>query len=597
MGYHPIESYGVIGDLRTAALVGAHGSVDWLCLPRFDSQSLFAAILDQAKGGRWSIAPTVPHTSEQHYLPGTNVLATVFHAGAGGVLELVDFMPMGRSRTKRPRLIRWLRAVRGEVPARLVWAPRFDYGMRAPRLERRTNGVLATDQDNDAAGLSGPKWVPWALDGQEAVADLALHEGAEAWFVMTWDDDEVTPLGVHEPMRALDDTLRWWDAWLAGLHYSGPYRREVERSALALKLCCHDATGAIVAAPTTSLPESHTGGRTWDYRFAWLRDSAFVLYALEVMGFERESEAFMRFLKRVGRREDGRHLQIMYGVDAERDLPERVLDHLEGWRGMGPVRIGNGAVDQFQLDVYGEVLATAAVWGRRHRLSEGMWRTLRGMVEWVVTHWQEPDYSIWEPRLAPRHHVFSKVMAWVALDRGVQLAEHLGHTDEATRWRAVAEAVHQEVLERGWDPARGTFLQAYGEPQLDAALLVVPAVRFLPREDARVRTTLEAIRRELASPCEDLIYRYRGPDGLGGDEGAFLFTSFWMVQTLAMVGEFDEAERLFRHLLRRASPVGLFAEEVDPSTGEHLGNYPQALSHAAMLTTAYVLERLRPDPD
>ena len=594
MGYLPIESYGVIGDLRTAALIGIHGSVDWLCLPRFDSMSLFGALLDHDRGGHWQIAPTVPHTGEQHYLPGTNVLATVFHAGAGGVLEVVDFMPMGRSRGPRPRLVRWVRAVRGEVPTRLVWAPRFDYGTRAPRLERRTHGVIATDRDNDAAVISGAKWVPWAIEAQQAVADFTLHQGAEAWFVMTWDDDEVTPLALLEPVRAFEETVWWWDAWIAGLRYDGPYRREVERSALALKLCCHEPSGAIVAAPTTSLPESRTGGRTWDYRYAWLRDSAFVLNALDVMGFERETEAFMRFLKRVCRREDGRHLQIMYGVDGERDLPERVLGHLEGWRGIGPVRVGNGAVDQFQLDVYGEILATAALWAHRHRLSEGMWQTLRRLVDWVAEHWHEPDYSIWEPRHEPRHHVYSKIMAWVALDRGARLAAENGDDVGAARWRQLADTVHAEVMERGWDEARGTFVQVYGEPQLDAALLVAPKVRFLHRSDPRVRTTLEAVRRELATPCEDLIQRYRGPDGLTGEEGAFVFTSFWMVQNLAMVGEFEEAERLFRHLLHRASPLGLFAEEVDPATGEHLGNYPQALSHASLMNTAHILERLRP---
>ncbi len=590
--YPPIAAHGVIGDLHTAALVARDGTVDWCCMPRFDSNSVFASLLDHAKGGGWQIAPSVQCTAEQRYLPGTNVLQTHFRVHGGGVMELTDFMPVGPARQGVSRIYRRVRSVRESVPVRVVWQPRFDYGLQVPRLVRREHGVLATDRDNDAATLAGPPNTAWTLGDGAAVAELTVPEGGSVWFVMVFDEDEVEPVAEHNPEGRLSRTVRWWDAWTQRLDYNGPYRREVERSALALKLCCYEPTGAIVAAPTTSLPESWTGGRTWDYRYTWLRDSAFVLDALDILGYRDETEEFADFLKKVCRRETSGHLQIMYAVDGARELPERELGHLEGYRGAGPVRVGNGAAGQFQLDVYGEVVATMANTVKRRRVPEGLWDTLRGLVQWTAEHWREPDYSIWEPRVAPRHHVFSKVMAWVALDRGAMLAEKRGLDAEAARWHAEADAVRADVLEKGWDADRETFVQVYGEPQLDAALLVIPALRFLTPRDPRVKSTLAAVRRELATPCEELIYRYRATDGLGGDEGAFVICSFWMIQALAMTGGLDEAERLFKNLLRRFEPLGLAAEEIDPATGEQMGNFPQGLSHASLINTAYILERV-----
>jgi GH15 family glucan-1,4-alpha-glucosidase len=596
MSYLSLGRYGVIGDLHSAAMVGANGSIDWCCLPRFDSPSLFAALLDHERGGRWQIAPSVPHTGEQHYLPGTNILQTVFRAGGGGVVDVTDFMPVGPTRAHRARLYRRIRAARGTVPVRVQWAPRFDYARQTPWLTRRTHGMLATDRDDDVATVSADPATPWQVDGNDAIADLELAEGGEAWFVLTFDDDEVAPLASHAPQETLEATIRWWDAWSSRLQYAGPYRREVERSALALKLCHYEPSGAFVAALTTSLPESLNGQRNWDYRYTWLRDSAFVLYALDVLGYEDETDAFLYFLRRVCRREGDSPLQIMYAVDGVRELPERVLDHLHGYLGLSPVRVGNAAVGQFQLDVYGEVMATLEIWLRRREPTEGTWKVVCDLADGVIARWQRPDFSIWEPRDNPKHHTYSKVMAWTALDRAATIAARYEHPEQEARWRREAALIHAEVLEHGWDAERGTFVQSYGETALDAALLVVPKIRFLPRTDPRVATSLAAIRRELASSCEELIYRYRAPDGLSGDEGTFVFSSFWMVENLAMVGHHAEAERLFRNLLRRFDPLGLAAEEIDPATGEQLGNFPQGLSHASLITAAYVLERLRP-PD
>jgi GH15 family glucan-1,4-alpha-glucosidase len=595
----PINDYGVIGDLYTAALVGRHGGLDWLCAPRFDSPSVFAALLDETKGGSWRIAPTGDATGEQRYLPGTNILVTTFRVGTGGVLEVTDCMPVGPVRQHGTEVLRRVHCTRGSVDVAIGFNPRFDYGQQPTHLHRRAAGLLATDADNDVATISTDASLDWQLTDGRADAHLTLEGGQRVWFVLRFDDDEVFPVAEYQPQEKLDATARWWDTWSARIAYQGPYRHEVERSALALKLCCYEPTGAIVAAPTTSLPEAPGGTRNWDYRFTWLRDSAFTLYSLDLLGYDGEAGAFMRFLKRVCRRVSGGHLQIMFGVDGRRDLSEQILDHFSGYRGAHPVRVGNGAANQFQMDVYGELLQTANIWQRRHGLREGDWKVFRDLVDWVAVHWREPDSSIWEPRHEPKHYVYSKVMAWVALDRGARLSRSLKLPGDADRWEREAALLHAEILERGWDPGRQTFVQAYGEPQLDAAALVISKARFLPRADPRIRTTLAAVRRELTSSCEDLIYRYRVDDGIdhGGREGAFVICSLWVVQNLAMTGQHAEAERLFKNLLRRAGPLGLLAEEIDPETGEQLGNYPQALSHAALINTAFILEKMRPPLD
>ena len=431
--YLAIGDYGVVGDLHTAALIGRNGSIDWWCAPRFDSPSLFGALLDAQRGGRWRIAPRGVWTSEQRYLPASNVLVTTFHVEGGGVVALTDFMPVGPARGRCGEIHRRVACTRGTAEVEIAFEPRFHYATRVPVVVRRSNGVLATDAQDEVATLAGPPQVAWRIGFGAASTTLPLGMGEDAWFVLRYDDDEVHAVAEYASQRKLEGTTAWWDAWLSHLTYRGPFRAEVERSALALKLCSYAPTGAIIGAPTTSLPETQGGGRNWDYRYVWLRDAAFVLFGLDRLGFASEVDAFLDFVKRVCRHADQPHLQIMYGVDGRRDLPERVLDHLDGYRGARPVRVGNGAVEQFQLDVYGEVLETVAIWCRRHPVTEGLWQTLRDLVDWTAVHWREPDFSIWEARAKPRHYVYSKVRAWTALTRGRRIAKRLGLPGDLAR--------------------------------------------------------------------------------------------------------------------------------------------------------------------
>ncbi len=590
-----LSAYGLIGDLRTSALVGLDGAIDWCCLPRFDSGSVFGGILDPDRGGTWSIRPDGPWTSTQRYLPRTNILQTTFRTPEGGVITLTDFMPVdedGRPSGPHPEIHRQIRCTRGRVPMRMVFMPRFEYGARTTRLEVLRAGVFATDRSDQVLTLSSARPFEWQAEQGIATAVFEVQKGETRWLVLRYDDDDIHPVDRYDSDRKLDITAAFWRQWAAGVRYTGPFRSEVKRSALALKLLTHAETGAIIAAPTTSLPETIGGMRNWDYRFVWLRDAAFTLAALDAVGHQREADAFMRFLKRVCRHEGGGHLQIMYGIDGRRDLVERQLDHLSGYQGSRPVRVGNGAAGQLQLDVYGEVLETADIWRRNHEMTEGTWRVLRGLVDWVSSNWHLPDSSIWEVRGEVRHYVFSKVMSWVALDRGISMADDLGLDGDTAGWRASRETLHAEIMERGWSEEKQSFVQAYDYDALDAAALVIPIVRFLPWSHPRVHGTVRAVARELTSADGELVFRYRAPDGLEGDEGAFSICTFWLAQALAGIGERERAERVVRRMLRHANHVGLYSEEIDPVTGEFLGNFPQAFTHIALINCAAALARL-----
>jgi trehalose-phosphatase len=607
--YLPMADYSLIGDMRTAALVSRRGSIDWACLPRFDSPSAFARILDHRLGGHFSVQPVGSYESAQRYEEGTNVLVTEFQRD-GGRLELVDFMPLDPRRAAKaaPEIHRRLAATGADIEIEIAFRPAFDYARRPARIRRRTNGLLASDGEQHSLTLSTEAPIEWTIDAErgEAVGRFVLRRGQRTWLVVRFDDDEVWPVDEYGSRERLLATRTAWLDWSSGLRYEGAYRAMVERSALLLKLLIYEPTGAIVAAPTTSLPEELGGERNWDYRFSWLRDSTFTLFSLHALGKFGELDRYMGYLKRVCRKESD-FLQIMYGVGGELRLDEEVLDHLEGYRGSAPVRIGNGAVEQIQTDVYGEVLDSIHIWRRKHDMTEGMWELVVRLAEWVAANWRRPDSGPWEVRNEPRHFVFSKLMCWVALDRAVRAAEELGLEGDAgadvERWRAEREAVRADILENGWSDEVGAFVQSYGSLDLDAANLVIPIVRFLPPDDPRVVATVERIREPverggLTHAETGLVYRYRSADGVSDEadgEGAFCVNTFQLAQVLALQGKIDEAVELFESVLRHASPTGLLAEEIDPVTGEQLGNYPQAYSHIGLINAAHVISRLRRD--
>lgn len=588
--YAPISSYAVIGDMRTAALVGLSGSIDWCCMPDFPSASIFAAILDATRGGRFQISPVGTHTSEQRYLPATNVLVTAFHDRTG-TLELCDFMPVGADgrRPGFPEIHRQLKCTRGQMDIMVSFSPRFDYAVKPARIIPRHNGLLATDDDNEAAALSGPHDTWWQLADGGATARLRLCAGETASFVLRYDDDEVLPIDSYKSAQRLQETIAFWDGWVSTIQYQGKHRAVVERSALTLKLLCYEPTGAIIAAPTTSLPEEMGGQRNWDYRFIWLRDASFTLDALQGLGQHEEASAFMAFLRRITRKATDSHLQIMYGVDGSRELPERTLAHLSGYRDSAPVRVGNAAVNQLQLDVYGEILSTAYQWSRNATVGEGTWWSLSRLVDWIAEHWVDPDSGIWEVRATAEHYVMSKVMCWVALDRGVRMAREFELPADVTRWEAARDAVWTEVMLRGWSDKRQSFVQFYGTEALDAANLIIPIVGFLPADHERVKSTIAATLRDLTSEDRELVYRYRNDDGLPGEEGVFSICTFWMSQVLVLSGDAEQGERIFCRMLKHANHVGLYSEELDPKTGGFSGNFPQGLTHIALINCALAL--------
>lgn len=594
MSFLDIADYGVIGDLRTVALVGVNGAIDWCCLPRFDGASVFGALLDDGRGGRFRIGVAGAERGRQRYLERSAVLITEFDA-PNGAAQLRDFMPVpaaGPNPLHPTEIHRHLICTRGRIEAEVLFEPVFDYGVNRALLTRRRHGIQATDGIDEAIAVAVSAPLDWRVEHGAARARVTLRQGDSLAFVLRYDEDDVRPIEHYATEDAYVGTVKFWQEWAARIRYRGPYADAVDRSAITLKLLCYAKTGAIVAAPTTSLPETLGGERNWDYRYAWLRDACFALYSFHVLGHYEEADQFMQFLLRVCRLKGQPYLQIMYGIDGRRDLPELILEHLSGYRDSPPVRIGNGAARQLQLDVYGEVLETAHLWSEVYEVTEGTWQVLRELVDWVAANWRREDSGIWEMRSDMQHHVYSKVMCWVALDRGVRLATAHGLDADLERWRAEADACRAEVLARGYDAGRDTFVRAYGVSDLDASCLVIPMVRFLHRSDPRVAGTVRAIARELGTDGSPFVYRYHGDDGLSGREGAFSICSFWLAQTLAMIGDYDEGVRIFEDMLSRANHVGLFSEQIDPASGKFLGNFPQGLTHIALINCAHVLARL-----
>jgi GH15 family glucan-1,4-alpha-glucosidase len=591
--YLPIEHHGIIGDLHTVALVGTDGTIDWYCPERFDSPSVFASILDAEKGGYYRIAPVEPgHTTKQLYFPDSNVLITRFLT-PGGVGEVQDFMPIHRDPGHRRRLVRRVICVRGEMHFRIECEPRFDYA----RVTHETllTGCGAAFRSPDLAMMLESK-VPLQATERGAAAAFTLSSGESCTFSLEICSHDQTPgvIDEDEAGEAFNRTVRYWRGWLAKSSYRGRWREMVHRSALTLKLLTYRPTGALVAAPTTSLPEGIGGERNWDYRYTWIRDGAFSLYGLLRLGFTEEAGAFMGWLSDRYRESAGRGdgpLQIMYGIDGRPDLEEIELRHLEGYRGSKPVRVGNGAATQLQLDIYGELIDSVYLYNKYGQpISYDEWQALAGIVDWLCQNWDREDEGIWEVRGGRQNFTYSRLMCWVAIERAIRMARQRGLPADLVRWLATRDTITEQIMQRGWHPDRGAFVQHYDTDVLDASVLLMPLVKFIAPRDPRWLSTLDAIGEELVS--DSLVYRYNveaSPDGLGGEEGTFSICSFWYVEALARAGRVDEARLAFEKMLTYANHLGLYSEEIGPS-GEALGNFPQAFTHLALISAAVNLD-------
>ena len=583
-----IEDYALIGDCQTAALVGRDGSIDWLCLPRFDSPACFAALLGTAEHGRWLLCPKGEiRRSQRRYRDDTLILETDFETDSGAV-TVVDFMP---PRSQDIDVVRLVIGRRGSVPMTTELVIRFDYGSIVPWVQRHNHGIDA---------IAGPDMihlrsdVPLHGENFRTVGDFTVSAGDRVHFVLAWHPSHLpVPSPIH-PDEALTTTESWWREWSVNCTYQGPWRPAVMRSLITLKALTYAPTGGLVAAATTSLPEKIGSVRNWDYRYCWVRDATFTLYALLINGYRDEAIAWRDWLLRAiaGR---GSQLQIMYGLAGERRLPEMTLDWLPGYEGSAPVRVGNAAHHQFQLDVYGEIMDVLHV-ARREGMQAipASWRMQQELLECLESRWQRPDEGIWEVRGTQQHFTHSKVMAWVAMDRAVKDAERHGYDADLDRWRQLRDQIHAEVCDRGFDPSLNAFVQAYGSKELDASLLMMSLVGFLPATDPRIRGTVEAIVRHLTQDC--FVYRYAtssGVDGLPAGEGAFLLCSFWLADNYALMGRIEEARRLFEKLLAITNDVGLLSEQYDPAAQRMLGNFPQAFSHVGLINTAINLTRHR----
>ncbi len=601
--YQPIEHYGLIGDMHTAALVGRNGSLDWLCLPYFDSPSVFARVLDEGKGGFFQVQPEGEFVSKQVYWADTNVLVTRFFTDSG-VAELIDFMPVANGEQPHySQVVRLVRGVKGTVSMKMSCQPALNYA-RDPHSVRGEGKSFVFEHKETSL---------WLESTVELVGD---DQAAKAIWQTSRGDEQVFTFGLHEPQdahrmvctretgqQAFDHTVHYWRNWLKKCTYQGRWREMVYRSALTLKLLTFQPTGAIVAAPTCSLPEEIGGKRNWDYRYTWIRDAAFTVYAFLRIGFTDEAAAFMQWVEaRISDLNPDGSLQIMYGIDGRKDLKETLLGHLDGYRDSSPVRIGNGAYRQLQLDIYGELMDAVYLYNKYGApISYSFWSNLRQLTNWVCDNWQEEDEGIWEVRGGQRHFVYSKVMCWVCIDRALRLAEKRSFPADRDRWLTVRDEIYEDIMAHGWSEKRQAFVQAYGSNTLDAANLTMPLVLFMAANDPRMIGTLDATLlpiEEGGLMSGDLIYRYdvkESDDGIAGEEGTFNICTFWLVEAMTRAGRVNseylkKGRMIFEHMLSYANHLGLFAEETGPK-GEALGNYPQAFTHLALISAAYNLDR------
>jgi GH15 family glucan-1,4-alpha-glucosidase len=594
--YLPIAEHGIIGDLHSIALVGSDGTIDWYCPGRFDAPSVFASILDRHKGGYFRISPSCAEWStKQLYIPDTNVLVTRFFT-PGGVTEIRDFMPIEGKRLgmHRHRLVRRVVQVRGAARFSIEIEPRFDYGRAGHETRIDARGVHFRSGDLSLLLQGSPRFKRTKLG---AYAEVELTAGQSETFVLEQARHDEAPrqYSEEETQKSFEDTIEYWRRWLSHSRYEGRWREVVHRSALALKLLTYEPTGAIVAAPTTSIPEHIGGPRNWDYRYTWIRDAAFSLYALLRLGFSEEAGAFMGWLVDRFSKEDGKSsgpLQTMYTIDGRCDLPEQTLDHLEGYMGSSPVRIGNAAFNQHQLDIYGELVDSVYLYNKHATpISNEAWSDLQRIVDWVCENWNQVDEGIWETRGGAKDFTYSRLMSWVAIERAMRMSTQRGLPSNFEAWRSERDRIYRQILERGWNGERRAFVQHYDCDVLDASLLMMPLVKFMSPTDPRWLSTLDAISETLVS--DSLVYRYDpavSPDGLAGSEGTFSICSFWYVECLARAGRLSEAQLAFEKMLTYANHLALFSEQIGPR-GELLGNFPQALTHLGLISAAVNLDR------
>jgi GH15 family glucan-1,4-alpha-glucosidase len=599
--YPKIADHGLIGDLRTAALVSTEGSIDWLCVPRFDSPSVFASLLDAEGGGQWALWPTCEVSStRQYYFPDSNVLVTRYLT-EDGVVEVQDFMPVGKGEDCPRALLRLVVAVRGSMELETNVRPRFEYGLHpAKTREERSSGCVLLTHEELSLRLRAT--VDLETSGEAVSARFTLKEGEAQAFSLDLEPGEETDPGdltVEGVRDHLARTVAFWREWLEQGSYRGRWRETVQRSALTLKLLTHEPTGAILAAPTTSLPEQIGGRRNWDYRYVWSRDAAFSAYALLRLGYVAEAEAFVGWLtERLGDEEGKKtHPELgplapLYDLDGQRAAPERELEHLAGYRESAPVRVGNDAGGLLQLDIYGEVIDSAYLYNKHGTgISSSTWEDLREIVEWVCANWDQEDDGVWESRGGRRDHTYSRLMCWVAIERMVRMARQRGLPGDLQRWMTARDEIYEQIMAQGFDAERGAFVQHYGSKALDASLLLMPMVKFISPTDPKFLSTLDAISEELVS--DSLVYRYDpelSPDGLDGEEGTLSICSFWYVEALTRAGRLDQARVSLEKMFTYANHLGLYAEQVG-RTGEQLGNFPQAFTHLALISAAINLDR------